>query len=124
MEIDPKQPASIKKRQIQYLCYYDPSIFSSLRFSQLRRTVYTVSSSSHSVFLDYFALGANALHLLFLRNSEMETGTVKWFNNSKGFGFITPDNNGADLFAHFSEIQAGKRKRKPIFLRLIPGCIP
>lgn len=37
----------------------------------------------------------------------METGTVKWFNNSKGFGFITPDNNGADLFAHFSEIQAG-----------------
>ena len=37
----------------------------------------------------------------------METGTVKWFNNSKGFGFITPDNNGADLFAPFSEIQAG-----------------
>ena len=35
----------------------------------------------------------------------METGTVKWFNDSKGFGFITPDNNGADLFAHFSEIQ-------------------
>ena len=35
----------------------------------------------------------------------METGTVKWFNDSKGFGFITPDGNGADLFAHFSEIQ-------------------
>ncbi len=35
----------------------------------------------------------------------METGTVKWFNDSKGFGFITPDSNGADLFAHFSEIQ-------------------
>lgn len=104
---DSKQAASIKNHQIQYLCYDVFSIFSSPRFSQLRRTVITVSSSSHSVFLDYLALGAFALHLLFLRNSIMETGTVKWFNNSKGFGFITPDNNGADLFAHFSEIQAG-----------------
>jgi cold shock protein len=55
----------------------------------------------------------------------MPTGTVKWFNDAKGWGFIEPEGGGADVFAHFSAIQMeGFKTLKPgtrVSFELIEG---
>jgi CspA family cold shock protein len=68
----------------------------SQEFSARIRALLTRTSTSWGIFFSTST-----------RNDDMttETGTVKWFNEGKGFGFIAPDNGGKDLFAHFKEIQ-------------------
>jgi len=55
------------------------------------------------------ALSGNTRQLYQRANSarivKMATGTVKWFNDAKGFGFIAPSDGGDDVFAHFSEVK-------------------
>lgn len=55
----------------------------------------------------------------------MASGIVKWFNDSKGFGFITPDQGGDDLFAHFSAIQSSGFKTltegQRVSFEVVPG---
>ena len=48
---------------------------------------------------------AYLFHCIGFQNMTTQTGTVKWFNDAKGYGFIAQDAGGADLFAHFRDIQ-------------------
>ncbi|HKT05307.1 MAG TPA: cold-shock protein [Rugosimonospora sp.] len=55
----------------------------------------------------------------------MSTGTVKWFNADKGFGFIVPDGDGPDLFVHHSAIQTQGyrelRENQRVEFEVVPG---
>jgi cold shock protein len=56
------------------------------------------------VAIDHRSQRARTERLEGQKDSSMATGTVKWFNAEKGFGFIAPDDGSADVFAHFSAI--------------------
>ena len=82
-----------------------------LRTPPLCNICVTICRHAHSVsprFVTVEAIaGAQGAGTTEERQFMSTQGTVKWFNSEKGFGFIAPDEGGADVFAHYSAIQSG-----------------
>jgi CspA family cold shock protein len=57
------------------------------------------------VFLAVYCTSALSCHHCLKRERDVATGTVKWFNATKGFGFIQPDTGGKDVFVHISAVE-------------------